>query len=350
VRCVGDVLYVEGTEHVAVPVDTIAVSTGGFDDDTMFLSWQQAGAEYMLTIADAGAQRALAAAAPPSLLPRIKRGRSVVNYHRRKWQTVLAVLGVAGLAVLLAYWQSDAIVRWVAGKVSLQTEQRIGKEMLAQLQTEYELTQEGQAAQTIKAIGEKLTAGSRYQYQWYLLQDKDINAFAVPSGIIVVSSGLIAKATSADELAGVLAHEVAHVERRHTLQQMIHTAGWAAVLTVVLGDVSALAAVFVHQVGNLRYSRKLETEADIDGLQTLIRLNIKPDGLAKFFALLLQEEKSMGAANITMLSTHPDTAERLATIEALAKSARCQCQSLTYDWPAIRESVRKVSTRDTAVE
>ncbi len=78
---------------------------------------------------------------------------------------------------------------------------------------------------------------------------------------------MIEAAGSAEELAGVLAHEVQHVEQRHTLQQMIHTAGWAAVLAVVLGDVSAITAIVIHQLGNLRNSRKLEAQADAEGIE-----------------------------------------------------------------------------------
>ena len=126
-----------------------------------------------------------------------------------------------------------------------------------------ELTQEGLAAKTVAEIGSRLTVGSRYKYRWYVSNDKEVNAFALPGGIIVINAGLIAKAGSADELAGVLAHEVQHVEHRHTLQQMIHAAGWAAVLAVVLGDVSAITAIVVHQLGNLRNSRKLEAQADV---------------------------------------------------------------------------------------
>jgi beta-barrel assembly-enhancing protease len=347
-RCLDDVLLVEGGEHLAVPVEFLDVSVGGFDDDTLFLHWQQAGVDYSLTLADADAQRALAAVAPPGLWPHINRGRRELDYHRNKWRVVLATLGLFGLLLWVAYWQSDAIIGWGAGKVSLETEQRIGNEMLAQLERDSKLTQHGLAADTVKSIGNTLTTGSRYHYRWYVLEGADVNAFAVPSGIIVVSSALIGKAATAEELAGVLAHEVAHVEQRHTLQQMIHTAGWAAVLSVALGDVSALAAVFVHQVGNLSYSRRLEAEADVEGIRILVQAGIQPDGIVRFFKALLQDEKRVGGANITLLSTHPDTADRLANLKALAESARCDCRALDVDWQAVQTYARQSSAREAA--
>jgi predicted Zn-dependent protease len=103
---------------------------------------------------------------------------------------------------------------------------------------------------------------------------------------VVVNAGMITAAASAEELAGVLAHEIQHVEHRHTLQQMIHTAGWAAVLAVVLGDVSAVTTVVLHQLGNLRNSRKLEAQADLEGMKAMARAGIPLGGLVSLFKRL----------------------------------------------------------------
>jgi predicted Zn-dependent protease len=267
---------------------------------------------------------------------RLKGGHSAVNYHRRKWNTVLGIL--AGLAVLLvvAWWQSEAITGWIAGHVSMETEIGIGERALAQLELEHELTQEGPAAKAVTDIGTRLTQGSRYKYRWYVSDDKEVNAYALPGGIVVVNKGMIEAASSAEELAGVLAHEVQHVEQRHTLQQLIHAAGWAAVLAVALGDVSAITAIVLHQLGNLRNSRKLESQADTEGMKALARAGIPLEGMATLFRKLQKEQERRGGEGPALLSSHPATEERIADLEQLARTIECACRPLSLDWPSIQ--------------
>lgn len=339
---VGDVLQVDGPVSCQVPAKTLDVRAGGFNDDTLFLSWRDGEAHYSAAVADVATRRALLDAAPPALRLLLQRGHGELNYHRVKWHAVLGVLAAVLLAVGLAWWQSDVLTSWLASKVSLATEERLGKALLAQVRADNQLSQEGAAAEAVQAIGDRLTAGSRYTYQWYVADDDSVNAFAIPGGIVVVNSGLIAKTGAPEELAGVLAHEVQHVERRHTLQQMIHTAGWAAILAVALGDVSAISGVLIHQLGNLSKSRQLESEADAEGLKALARAGIPLDGLERFLrGLKAEEDKAGTGAGIALLSTHPATTERLASIAALAKLTPCPCQPLAYDWDAVRASLAR---------
>jgi len=158
---------------------------------------------------------------------------------------------------------------------------------------------------------------------------------------VVVTAGMIETADNADELAGVLAHEVQHIEQRHTLQQMIHTAGWAAVLAVALGDVSAITAIVIHQLGNLRNSRKLEAAADVGGMKALARAGIPLDGMLNLFRKLDAEQRRRGGDGIPLLHSHPATADRIAGLQELAKSLECKCQPLVFDWDVIQAETKK---------
>jgi predicted Zn-dependent protease len=332
----GDLLRIEGAGTQDVLAESLEISVTGFNDDTLLLAWQKNDGTHAVTVADAGAQRALVASAPASIARKLRGGRNAVRYHRGKWNVLLGALASCVLLIALVWWQSEAITAWIAGKVSHETEVAIGEHALAQIETESELTQEGLAAKTLAEIGGRLTAGSRYTYRWYVSNDKEVNAFALPGGIVIVNAGLIAKAGSADELAGVLAHEIQHIEHRHTLQQMIHAAGWAAVLAVVLGDVSAITAIVVHQLGNLRNSRMLEAQADAEGMKALARAGIPVEGMAAMFRRLQSEEARIGDDTPSLLSSHPATAERITELERLSKSLKCDCRSLNYDWPAVQ--------------
>jgi predicted Zn-dependent protease len=120
---------------------------------------------------------------------------------------------------------------------------------------------------------------------------------------------------------------------------MIHAAGWAAVLAVVLGDVSAITAIVVHQLGNLHNSRQLEEQADVEGMKALARAGIPVEGMPAMFRRLQSEEARVGDDTPGLLSSHPATAERIAELERLSKTLRCTCRSLSYDWPAVQAAL-----------
>lgn len=333
----GAVLVVAGTEAMEVPIESLTVTTGGFDDDAMLLNWARDGATFSAVVVDKAAQQALVQAAPAEIAPMLLRGHRNLRYHQRKWNAVLWTLGIAGLAIIAGWWQSEAITAWLAQQVPVAREERLGDMLLTQLQAEGGLRDEGPAVDAVKAIGTRLTEGSRYSYEWFVKDDPQVNAFAGPGGVVVVYSGLIAKTDSAEELAGVLAHEIQHVEGRHTLQAMIHSAGWAAVLAVTLGDISAISGVLIHQVGNLRHSRKLEREADVGGVKALARAGISPAAMTKFFEKLAAEQKKSGGdAGFELLSTHPATEDRLAEVATLVAETPCDCRPLEFDWAKVK--------------
>jgi predicted Zn-dependent protease len=337
-----DALHVvrdDGASDV-VPAELLGVSVTGFNESTLQLEWQRDGHIHAVTVSDPAAHRVLLEQAPAALVGHLRRGHSTMHWHRRKWNVLLGIVASLALLALVAWWQSEAITAWLAHRVSPQTEINIGEHALAQLQQEHELTQEGAAATAIADIGARLTQGSRYQYRWFVSADREVNAYALPGGIVVVNAGMIEAADNADELAGVLAHEVQHVEQRHTLQQMIHTAGWAAVLAVVLGDVSAITAIVVHQLGNLRNSRKLEAAADAGGMKALARAGIPPEGMVSLFRKLDGEQRRRGDAGIPLLHSHPATADRIADLEQLASTLECTCRSLAFDWKSIQAETK----------
>jgi beta-barrel assembly-enhancing protease len=319
-----------------VMTQELTVGITGFNEDTLQLSWEKDGFTHAVTVTDPAAQGALLETAPAGFADQLRRGHSTVHYHRRKWNVLIGAVAALALLMVIGWWQSERITGWIASRVSMETEISIGERALAQLEMEHELTQDGLAAKTVADIGARLTRGSMYQYRWYVSDDKEVNAYALPGGIVVVNQGMIEAAGSAEELAGVLAHEVQHVEHRHTLQQLISSAGWAAVLAVALGDVSAITTIVLHQLGNLRNSRKLEAQADTEGMKALARAGIPLEGMAKLFGRLQQDQERKGGEGPALLSSHPATDERIANLERLARALKCACQPLQYDWPAVQ--------------
>lgn len=170
-----------------------------------------------------------------------------------------------------------------------------------------------------------------------------VNAFALPGGFIVVYTGLIRAAETPEQLAGVLAHEMAHVTLRHGMRRIAQSLGVVAMIQLVFGDVSGVAAVVVELLreGALSsYSRDQEREADRLGVRTLIEHGIDPQALADFFALLRRREPSLPSA-VSWLGSHPELGERIEVIEREARFAKSGIRALTprpfaLDWTAVK--------------
>lgn len=166
------------------------------------------------------------------------------------------------------------------------------------------------------------------------------NAFALPDNSVIITDQLIAAAEHPDEIAGVLAHEVAHIDHHHVMANVIRNVGAGVFFDIVfggagLGQAAAIASV---NLAALRYSRGDETEADDAALDYLDAAGIDPGALAQFFDRMadLTGEPTQGDIP-TLLSTHPATAERAAAARARARPG--QAPSLSADeWRTIRSA------------
>jgi Zn-dependent protease with chaperone function len=341
-RFVGSVVEIEDRDHVtlSVPVSALSATRGGFEHDLVFLEFADGSTRYSLQLPGADALEQVRARAPGLLEAQLRRAGQGVRRQRWTWRAIFVGAIALAMAIGAVVMRYDSLVEWAAARISPETEQRLGQQVVASLRKEGRLLEAGPTVQVIADIGNRLTAGSHYDYRWFVLIDKDVNAFAAPGGVVVVHSGLIQAAESADEVAGVLAHEVQHVELRHSLQNMVHAIGWAALLTVVLGDVSAIAGVLIHQAGTMRFSRELESQADMRGLEALHRAGLPAQGMVTFFRRLQREEEG----SVPLLSSHPATAERIQRLEsAIDARPPPRLAPIVVDWPALQRGLREES-------
>lgn len=149
------------------------------------------------------------------------------------------------------------------------------------------------------------------------------NAFAFPGGILVMSDELVALATNDEELAAVLAHEIAHWQRRHGLQTLFRSSAALLVVSTVTGDLSALttfAGTIPFLLLQTGYSREFESEADADAVRHLVRAGIDPGNFASILHKLDKAQPTTGP-DYTYLSTHPGQRDRIRNIHATALQA-----------------------------
>lgn len=337
-----DALVVNG-QRVDVPLSEIGVTLGGFNHDQLFLFWHQEEGRYAISPADASAKAQMAASAPAPLAGLLQNAAKDVSRKQRRSRFGLGVLGlILALPLLLIgvlVWQSHAIAGWAAGYISIENEQKLGELAFKQATAGMKLRDGGVDVAAIQEIGARLTQGSKYAYKWHVAEDPAVNAFAVPGGYVVVNTGLIQAAGSAEEVAGVLAHEVQHVELRHTLKNIVHSLGLRAALSLALGDIgSGMLGDMAAQLSELKFSRELESESDRLGLLALKRAGIAPQGMVSFFDKLRKQET---AAPPALLSTHPASEERMQTLQALIDQAGAwPAKPLPYDWNMVKAAAQ----------
>lgn len=149
------------------------------------------------------------------------------------------------------------------------------------------------------------------RYRITVIDDDMVNAFALPDGRLMVYTGILEKMKSQEELAGVLSHEISHVEHRHSMRLMTRSLSGYLLLTLMLNDVNGLMTIIVdnaHNLQNLSYSRKFERQADLSGLELLRRHKINPQGMIRLFEMLNKEHDVEVPG---WMSSHPVTTERI---------------------------------------
>jgi predicted Zn-dependent protease len=165
-----------------------------------------------------------------------------------------------------------------------------------------------------------------------------VNAFVLPGGYVAVFAGLIRKADGPDELAGVLAHEVAHGVARHPMEQLLQRSGYSLIASLVTGDMSGFAvlagdaAAFIASMAN---SRADEAEADRMAMHLLNAAGIDSRGLPRFFEKLEDSHSSVPQA-LALVSTHPINEARMQDTRALAQEGRAALSTL--EWRAAQQS------------
>jgi len=187
----------------------------------------------------------------------------------------------------------------------------------------------------VKVIGDRLRKGlvhSEYFYSFVVFENEMINAFTVPGGNILISTGLIDFCESPEELAAVMAHEMGHVEERHVISRLIKELGIDILSSgdqYVLGEVTGL-------LSSTSFDRKQEEEADRFAAELLELSSIEPRTLATFFRKLEGESDKDLMKHFEIISTHPNFSSRIR--EALSYTPGDDFEALPFDlnWAGVK--------------
>ncbi len=171
-----------------------------------------------------------------------------------------------------------------------------------------------QITRYVDEIGQRLAKGSKrpdIPYTFQVVKDKNINAFATMGGFVYLNTGLIAAADNEAQLASVIGHEIGHIVKRHSIQQMRQTAIARGLATAAGLDRNTLVNIGVELALQRPNSRKDEFEADQEGLYNMEQAGYAPSAMVAFMGKLLKA----GGSVPTFLSTHPAASDRIAALE-----------------------------------
>jgi predicted Zn-dependent protease len=231
------------------------------------------------------------------------------------------MLRLKGFATAVAISVSAA-----ACSMSTQQEMELGAQYSAQLNSQLPLVRDASANSYINQLGDQIARNGQrgINYTFYIVNSDVVNAFAVPGGYVYVNRGLIERTRNMAELAGVLAHEIGHVEHRHGAEQMerMQTANLGVNLAYVLlgRQPSSVEAAAVNVAGSAyfaRHSREAENESDESAVPMMIAAGIHPNGLVTMFELLVSLQNRSPSLMESWFSTHPTTQDRIQHTRAV---------------------------------
>ncbi len=207
---------------------------------------------------------------------------------------------------------------------SIEKEIALGKEMAQEVEREAKLVDDPVITEYVNRLGQNIVRNSdaKVPFTIKVIDSEDVNAFALPGGFMFVNTGLILKADNEAELAGVMAHEIAHVAARHGTKQatrgqiinyasipLIFMGGWA-------GYAISQAASIAVPLGFLEFSRGMEAQADHLGLEYMYKAGYDPTAFVDFFEKIQTLEKKKPTSVAKVFSTHPMTHDRIKAAQA----------------------------------
>jgi predicted Zn-dependent protease len=300
---------------------------GNFQTADLKVSPRAGGSQRFINLPDGG-QFICSDQGSLDTLPQESPSEGPVAWLEARWQVALAGVGITLMLVLAGYFFGLPVAaEKIAARIPLETEAALGAEALDWLD------EQGWFQETTLSDYAKTQVQERFNH---LISDLPIkancrlefrsgkrfgpNAFALPGGTIVITDEMVRLNGGWDEVTAVLAHEIGHVELRHTLRSILQNSIIGVAVATVMADAATLSAVisgFPMLVAQTKYSRKFETEADTYAFELLKRCGYSPEAFARLMERL-EAEYGHRRHPMAWISNHPVTSER---IEAARQAA-----------------------------
>jgi beta-barrel assembly-enhancing protease len=255
---------------------------------------------------------------------------------------------ITTLALFLGLWYILSNINFVSWlkieEFSKSSEEKLSQIIIdAHKKESKEITDE-KITELIDSIKNRICIANQIDYTKttiYIFENSDINAFALPANKIIIYSGLIKYCSTPEELASVLAHELAHIEQKHIVKKLISEIGFSVLNSIIGGEKNAeVIKALLRNISSNSYSRELEDEADLFAVNYLINAQIDPEHYANLLYRLAFEKGDV-PNYLKWVSTHPETKERATKILELRKEKTFTADPLfnSEDWIVLKLTI-----------
>lgn len=262
--------------------------------------------------------------------------------NTKEWSRGLLLLsGITATLVLLYFLLVPWLAEKMASRISVSTEEDIGNSVYDALGLKEK--EDAGKSLLLTEFFAAMDMPSKYAVRVTVVNDDVFNAFALPGGRIVVYSALLTKIKTYPELAALLSHEFIHVNNRHTTRSIFRRMGSRIFISLLFGRMGAVSAMMIDQADNLsslKFSRKLEKEADVEGLDLILERKIDPSGFSDLFTNLKQNAPA--AYMPELLASHPDIDARIKYIQKLSSG------TVSEDNIHLKNIFEKISSNGTS--
>ena len=256
--------------------------------------------------------------------------------------------GISVLMLFFIIWFAMASIDWVnlldVEQNTEKTEEKIGNLYWDLFSQSHHEIEDESALDILETLVTRIAEANDIDpntIRVHLMDKDEINAFALPNGHLVVYSGLISACNEADELSGVLAHEIAHVALNHVMKKLIKEVGLSVLITMTgSGGGADIIRETLKTITSTAYDRNLEKEADMKAVEYLKNAGIDPVPFANFLYTLSESEPDL-AKNLSWIMTHPASTERAEYIIEYSQSMEGTYENSMNDddWDKLNQSI-----------
>jgi predicted Zn-dependent protease len=257
------------------------------------------------------------------------------------------VQGAVFVIFLVSIWYLFQLINWTPlvqhKKIDLLSEKKIGDVLWDGIKRTEKVSNDAFVLHVLDSLVGNICRSNgikKKEIHLHLIEKNEVNAFALPGGHLVVYSGLICKAQNSDQLCGVLAHEIAHIELKHVIRKLSAEIGVTVLFSIVTngGNSDVVQQVLKH-LSTSTFGRGLEKEADLRAIKYMDQSKINPISLAQFMKIMVEEEGELNS-RFEWFSSHPATNKRVDYLTAEVKKYHQQSYVLPlsgHKWQIIQK-------------
>jgi len=248
------------------------------------------------------------------------------NYYKNKQsnqrkRTFLIIAALLGFFITMYLIFSQVLPKIAIHFISVQSEINIGYKMFKGMQEEIKIDKN--ASKILQNFADQLHLSKQYSIKVSVAVSDEVNAYALPGGHIVVNTAILKQLQTPESLVALLSHESTHINQRHSLQNILSSMGSGFILSFFTnagGNAAKLIVGNADFLVHMNYSRKLEQQADEEGMVLMEKNNINPAGMIQLMQRLKESNDDSSMKALSFLSSHPLTDERIADAERFTRA------------------------------